>query len=74
MARPSRRKRKSANTVGSALDEIGFKPLGRRIKIKAGINQTQLRRIAPQESTASRFQTIRERLRPSLERGAEPDR
>lgn len=24
----------------SALDEIGFKPLGRRVKIKAGINQS----------------------------------
>jgi hypothetical protein len=46
MARPSRRKRKSAKKTsrGSALDEIGFKPLGRRVKIKAGINQTQLRK------------------------------
>ncbi len=46
MARPSRRKRKSVkeNSLGSALDEIGFKPLGRRVKVKAGINQTQLRK------------------------------
>jgi hypothetical protein len=46
MARPSSRKPKFAKetSLGSALDEIGFKPLGRRVKIKAGINQTQLRR------------------------------
>ncbi|MDX3927842.1 MAG: hypothetical protein QHC90_18780 [Shinella sp.] len=53
MTRPSRRKPKSAkeNSLGSALDEIGFKPLGRRVKIKAGINQTQLRK--PLSDTAS---------------------
>ncbi len=47
MARPSRRKpqRKSAreSSLGSALDEIGFEPLGRRIKIKVGIDQVKLR-------------------------------
>lgn len=54
MARPSRRKRKSAkeHSLGSALEEIGFKPLGRRIKIKAGINQTKLRK--PLSANASR--------------------
>ena len=31
--------------LGSALDEIGFRPLGRRVKIKAG-NQPELRRPA----------------------------
>ncbi|MDW9481830.1 hypothetical protein GOB57_24585 [Sinorhizobium meliloti] len=31
-------------SFGSALDEVGFKPLGRRIKIKKGVDQTPLRR------------------------------
>lgn len=48
MARPSHRKpqRNSVRetSLGSALDEIGFKPLGRRIKIKVGIDQGKLRR------------------------------
>ncbi len=37
MARPSRRKSAKETSLGSALDEIGFKPLGHRVKIKAGI-------------------------------------
>jgi len=56
MARPSRRKtqRKAAKetSLGSALDEIGFEPLGRRVKIKVGINQTQLRRPLPRNASA----------------------
>jgi len=46
MARSSRRKPKSAKepSLGSALDEIGFKPLGLRLKIKAGIDQVKLRK------------------------------
>ncbi|MBB3389711.1 hypothetical protein FHT82_002451 [Rhizobium sp. BK275] len=47
MARPSRRKpqRQAAKepSLGSALDEIGFKPLGHRIKIKHGVDQVKLR-------------------------------
>lgn len=38
MARPSKRgnraKKPPASSLGSALDEIGFKPLGRRIKVR----------------------------------------
>ena len=48
MARPSKRgnraKKAPAASLGSALDEIGFKPLGRRIKIKASIDQPRLTR------------------------------
>ncbi|WP_337182181.1 hypothetical protein [Shinella sp.] len=53
MARPSRRKPKSAKatSLGSALDEIGFKPLGRRVKIKAGIDQVKL--LKPLSNDAS---------------------
>lgn len=56
MARPSRRKRKPAkeNSLGSALDEIGFKPLGRRVKIKAGINQAQLRKPLSDSASGER--------------------
>lgn len=56
MARPSRRKRKSVkeNSLGSALDEIGFKPLGRRVKVKAGINQTQLRKPLSDSASGER--------------------
>ncbi|MDX0405516.1 hypothetical protein GOL96_21970 [Sinorhizobium medicae] len=45
MARLSRRKktRRKEPSLGSALDEVGFKPLGRRIKIKQGIDQVKLR-------------------------------
>lgn len=45
MARPSRRKktRRKEPSLGSALNEVGFKPLGRRIKIKQGIDQVKLR-------------------------------
>ena len=48
MARLTRRnpqlKAAKEGSLGSALDAIGFKPLGRRIKIKAGIDQGKLRR------------------------------
>lgn len=48
MARPSRHRAKPRSaketSLGVSLDEIGFKPLGRRIKVKAGVNQTPLRR------------------------------
>lgn len=27
-----------AGSLGAALDEVGFKPLGRRIKVKAGVS------------------------------------
>ncbi|WP_161952202.1 MULTISPECIES: hypothetical protein [unclassified Ensifer] len=56
MARQSRRKPKSAKetSLGSALDEIGFKPLGRRVKIKAGINQTQLRKPLADNASGER--------------------
>lgn len=56
MARPSRRKRKPAkeNSLGSALDEIDFKPLGHRVKIKAGINQTQLRKPLSDSTSGER--------------------
>lgn len=38
-------------SLGSLLDEIGFKPLGHRIKIKTGVNQTQLRKpLSPNTS------------------------
>lgn len=47
MALPPGPKKKSAMSLGSALDEIGFKPLGRRIKIKPGIKGTQLRKPLP---------------------------
>ncbi|MBB3979740.1 hypothetical protein GGQ64_004985 [Rhizobium azooxidifex] len=47
MARPAYRKpqRKAVRetSLGRALDEIGFKPLGRRIKIKQGVDQVKLR-------------------------------
>ena len=46
MAPPSYRKpqRKAVRepSLGRALDEIGFKPLGRRIKIKQGTDQVKL--------------------------------
>ncbi len=56
MARPSRHKRKFAkeHSLGSVLDEIGFKPLGRRVKIKAGTNQTQLRKPSSEHATGER--------------------
>lgn len=56
MARPSRRKPKPAKetSFGSALDEVGFKPLGRRVKIKAGINQTQIRKPSSENATGER--------------------
>lgn len=56
MARPSRAKQKSAKemSLGSALEEIGFKPLGRRVKIKPGIDQTQLRKTLPAKATVER--------------------
>lgn len=31
-------------TFGSGLDDIGFKPLGRKIKIKMGVNHLKLKR------------------------------
>lgn len=47
MAPPSYRKpqRKAVRepSLGRALDEIGFKPLGRRIRIKQGVDQVKLR-------------------------------
>ncbi|CDZ32772.1 Hypothetical protein NGAL_HAMBI1146_00330 [Neorhizobium galegae bv. officinalis] len=46
MAKPVKRSirvKTSKNvSLGSCLDEVGFKPLGRRIKIKAGIDQPPL--------------------------------
>jgi hypothetical protein len=30
-------------SFGSALDECGFKPLGRRVKVKVGLNRSPLR-------------------------------
>lgn len=56
MPRPSRPTPKSAKepSLGSALDEIGFKPLGRRVKIKAGINQTQLRKSLSESAAGER--------------------
>lgn len=48
MTRLPRRKaqQKSANetSLGFVLDKMGFKPLGRRVKIKPGVNQAKLRR------------------------------
>lgn len=56
MARPSRRTtpRKAAKetSLGSALDEIGFEPLGRQVKIKVGINHIRLRRAPPRNASA----------------------
>ncbi len=56
MARPSRRKPKSAKepSLGSALDEIGFKPLGRRVKIKAGIDHVKLRKPLSDNASGER--------------------
>lgn len=39
-------------SFGSALDEVGFAPLGRRIKIKPGIDQPQLRRPGKAKTVA----------------------
>ena len=42
MAKPSKRKiaRKASysGSLGAVLDEVGFKPLGRRIMVKAGVS------------------------------------
>ena len=56
MARPPSPKQESskAMSLGSALDDIGFKPLGRRIKVKPGINRTQLRKPLPANVTGER--------------------
>jgi hypothetical protein len=39
-------------SFGSALDEVGFAPLGRRIKIRQGIDQSPLRRPGKVKATA----------------------
>jgi hypothetical protein len=47
--------RSSARTMsfGSALDEVGFKPLGRRIKVRPGVDGPALRRPRKATKTAA---------------------
>lgn len=40
-------------SFGSALDEVGFKPLGRRIKVGAGVGRAALRRPASKVAKAA---------------------
>lgn len=42
-------------SFGSALDEVGFAPLGRRIKISPGIDQPSLRRSEKAKAAAHRL-------------------
>jgi hypothetical protein len=44
-----------AMSFGSALDEVGFTPLGHRIKIKTGVDQASLRRHRKPKSDAPRL-------------------
>jgi hypothetical protein len=41
-------------SFGSALDECGFKPLGRRVKAKVGVNRYPLRTPSKDSSNAQR--------------------
>nr|WP_250808495.1 hypothetical protein [Neorhizobium tomejilense] len=46
-----------AQSFGSALDEVGFKPLGRRIKVRSGVNSVPLNRPAT-KSARSRHPSL----------------
>jgi hypothetical protein len=53
--RGNRAKKAPVASLGSALDEIGFKTLGRRIKIRTGVDQPRLtRRPSTPEAGKSR--------------------
>lgn len=49
-AKPNRGKARPGS-LGAVLDEIGARPLGRR-KVKAGVNQSRLRRSSPRSQVS----------------------
>ncbi len=58
MAKPSNRRIRAVASrkvsFGSGLDEIGFKPLGRRIEIRAGIDHLPLAKSPSTLTTGKR--------------------